>query len=322
MMRTYFSRFKLTKKISILKNRILKSSFLAITTLALGYNVCTPAIGHKNADANNALIVATDRSAPPLEQARMLLRKVQITGKVSQDLPYFDPEFERRVGQTCEISRDQFRSFLVKNFVSEWEIGGNIDLPLCSRTDGNGNVEYAKYMVIHDTSYPRVGGSFPDNINDASWTWNDLRRWNANVTHVYVNRLGESKVTTPFNEGMTATKLERYILGEGNSKGLYLHVELIQPRRALPGYGRHNDAGAPSPGFSSPQYRRLALLYMAASVRRGEWLIPAFHACVDSGIRNAHDDPQNFELAEFFAALNGLILDVDTANKNKVAGGN
>ena len=49
-------------------------------------------------------------------------------------------------------------------------------------------------------------------------------------------------------------------------------------------------------GFSEKQMDRLALVYIAASVRRGSWLIPAFHATVDAGIPNAHDDPQNFDL--------------------------
>ena len=87
-------------------------------------------------------------------------------------------------------------------------------------------------------------------------------------------------------------------------KGLFLHVELIQPRRALErGYGRRNDFLAPDPGFSPAQYDSLALVYMVASVRAGFWLIPAFHAVLDEGIRNKHDDPQNFELEAFARSL-------------------
>jgi hypothetical protein len=89
--------------------------------------------------------------------------------------------------------------------------------------------------------------------------------------------------------------------------GLFLQVELIQPRRAAPGRGRRNDALAPTPGFSRAQYERLALVYTIASVRAGRWLIPAFHAPIDAGIRGGHDDPQNFELDAFATSLETLL---------------
>lgn len=60
-----------------------------------------------------------------------------------------------------------------------------------------------------------------------------------------------------------------------------------------------NDRIAPVPGFTPAQYRSLALLYVLASARAGMWLIPAFHANIDRGIPEAHDDPQHFDLAAF-----------------------
>ena len=86
-----------------------------------------------------------------------------------------------------------------------------------------------------------------------------------------------------------------------------MHVELIQPRRRAAGFGRRNDAQAPTPGFTAAQYDRLALLYAIASVRAGNWLIPAFHAPIDSGIRGGHDDPQNFDLRSFARSLEELM---------------
>ena len=71
------------------------------------------------------------------------------------------------------------------------------------------------------------------------------------------------------------------------------------------------DAIAPTPGFSDKQYERLALLYICASVRRGSWLIPAFHAAVDAGIKDAHDDPQNFELKKFADKLKSILKKID-----------
>ena len=39
----------------------------------------------------------------------------------------------------------------------------------------------------------------------------------------------------------------------------------------------------------------------------GFWLIPTFHAVVDEGIYDKHDDPQNFELAAFAESLEKLL---------------
>ena len=36
-------------------------------------------------------------------------------------------------------------------------------------------------------------------------------------------------------------------------------------------------------------------------------MIPAFHAVIDDGIPDKHDDPQNFEFAEFNDAINRLL---------------
>jgi hypothetical protein len=103
------------------------------------------------------------------------------------------------------------------------------------------------------------------------------------------------------------TKFERAPVFAGALKGLFLHIELIQPRRRAPGFGRRNDAQAPTPGFTGAQYDRLALVYVIASVRAGTWMIPAFHAAIDADIRGGHDDPQNFDLETFARSLSNLI---------------
>ncbi|MBL7817250.1 MAG: hypothetical protein JNL70_19665 [Saprospiraceae bacterium] len=311
---------------------MIKGAFFTITGMVLSIGLCiAPSKPTQKQDTSNtatqvennpevklkpSVVLSGQANLTPAEQARFLLRKIYLTGKVGSELPTLDPELEKRVGQKCLISRDQLRAYLDRNHITEWEVGGNIDLPVSALTDANGNQTFAKYMVIHDTSFPRYEKSFPSNINDDSWEWNRLNRWVANVTHLFINRVGDSKTMTPFQESVTATKLERFILGEGATKGLYLHIEMIQPRKYMKGYGRGNDVDSPTPGFTLPQYKRLAELYTVASVRKGEYLIPAFHACVDSGIKYAHDDPQNFELPKFFAALNEVWADME-----KPAGG-
>jgi hypothetical protein len=300
-----------------------KGFFLSFSGLLLSIGLClaptkSETTGSDAPLSNSTTTPAKLNSLAPVEQARLLLRKIYLTGKVGSELATLDAEFERRVGQACAISRDQMRNYLNRIHIAEWEVGGNLDLPLSSVKNADGTETTAKYMVIHDTSYPRYGTSFPSNMNDESWEWNRLGRWVANVTHIYVNRIGDSKTMTPFQEGKTATKLEKYVLGEGATKGLYLHIELIQPRKFMKGYGRHNDVDAPEPGFTDAQYQRLALLYTIASVRKGEYLIPAFHACVDSGIRYAHDDPQNFDLSKFFNALTTLWTDIERNSGTRI----
>ena len=63
--------------------------------------------------------------------------------------------------------------------------------------------------------------------------------------------------------------------------------------------------GQPTQGLQS-----LALLYVIASVRAGHWLIPAFHAAIDGHIPNGHDDPLNFDIDSFAAALERVMARV------------
>jgi hypothetical protein len=92
-----------------------------------------------------------------------------------------------------------------------------------------------------------------------------------------------------------------------DAKGLQIHIELVQPRKTSPNFPQGNDAISPEPGFTDKQYERLALLYICASMRRGTWLIPAYHSAIDAGIKDAHDDPQNFDLDKFGKKLEEII---------------
>ena len=51
----------------------------------------------------------------------------------------------------------------------------------------------------------------------------------------------------------------------------------------------------------------------------GAWLIPAFHATIDGGVRNGHDDPQNFELASFAQSLEELLRRFEKADEPVVS---
>jgi hypothetical protein len=125
---------------------------------------------------------------------------------------------------------------------------------------------------------------------------------------MFINRRGEMLVGHQLSVPWRATKLEGDI--GIPSKGMFIHVESIQPRRRDPSGGPKNDAIAPDPGLTQEQYDRLALLYLVASSRAGVWMIPAFHAAIDEGTPDAHDDPQNFDLKKFDTSLGHLLMDM------------
>ncbi len=245
-----------------------------------------------------------------VEQAICLLRRVERWGKLSNQEDRLPEPLGNILDKPITVTVASFRAYLSSKGIREQDIGGNLTLPLSSARNNRSDAPPAKYFVIHDTSTPNYGiEDFPQNINDSVWEYNDLSRWDSgekSKVHVFVNRVGESLTAVKFSIPWRATKFE---LGYGNldPKGLFVHVELVQPRKsAVPG-PNGNDAIAPDPGFTKSQYERLAVIYVATSLRRKEWLIPAFHATLDAGKSDGHDDPQNFSLPLWVQSLNELL---------------
>lgn len=248
----------------------------------------------------------------PVEQARCLLRPNKIGGVLSEPLAKLPDPLEKLIGADVRVKKEKLKAYISKNKIDPMTIGGSLDEPLSTAKLPNGSEIYALYFIIHDTSTPYLKDEpFPADIDtNAEWKGNNLNIWISNpVTHVFVNRLGASLTTTLFNESVRkgwGTKFARDVL-KAEGKGLQIHIELIQPRRRNPAGSASNDLIAPLPGFSQKQYERLALLYVAASVRQGTWLIPGYHSAIDAGIKDAHDDPQNFELSKFSEVLKKLV---------------
>lgn len=245
-----------------------------------------------------------------------MLRPVLQGGRLGAQPKKVPHPLEKIIGTRVLIEKGALRRYLAARAIAERDLGGSLDEPLSPATLSDGSVTQARYFIIHDVSTPNyLDKSFPLNIDHASWEWNDLaKRWaNTKVAHVFVNRLGDSVTTIGFGSTLPqkrfGTKFARDKLLE-SAKGFQIHVELIQPRRSDPAGRTGNDAIAPLPGFTEAQMDRLALLYVAASVRRGEWLVPAFHAAVDAGIPDAHDDPQNFDLGAWAGRLDRLLNDL------------
>jgi hypothetical protein len=241
----------------------------------------------------------------PLEQARCLLRPVLRFGRLGEPLARLPAPLEDLIGNPVQFSSVTLQTYLKSHQIAETDIGGPVTNQLT-----------AKYFVIHDTSTPNyLDQPFPTNINAAAWSQNGLERWRQRpVAHVFVNRLGLSIAPRAWIESQRATKLEVRMLGE-KSRGLFVHTELVQPRQRDPQGSAKNDAIAPTPGFTEAQLDRLALLYAAASVQHGTWMIAGFHACVDAGIPDAHDDPQNFDLTLWANRLASLIKDLEATAK-------
>lgn len=248
-------------------------------------------------------------SGLPAEQARCLLRTVKPRGILGEPIKTLPQPLKKLIGEKVKIKKESFRKYLQRNKITEDSIGGSLDERLSIAILPNGEEMQALYFIIHDVSAPNyLLKPFPENINDSDWEGNNLSKWlKTPVAHVFVNRAGESVSVVRFGsvlpEKRFGTKFARDYLKE-KAKGLQIHVELVQPRRSDPDWFAGNDAFAPDHGFTDEQYERLALLYIAASVRRGLWLIPGFHCAVDAGIPEAHDDPQNFDLAAFARKLN------------------
>lgn len=249
----------------------------------------------------------------PPEQARCLLRPNKIGGDLGNELKTLPETLEKIIGEKVKIKKEALRKYLNKYKIDENSIGGSLDEKLSLAQLPNGEEIQALYFIIHDTSSPYLKDEqFPENFDtDANWKGNNLEIWLKNpVAHIFVNRLGDSITTTIFSKSVAkgwGTKFARDFL-KADAKGLQIHIELIQPRRRdAKDSNPNNDLIAPFPGFTSQQYQKLALLYVAASVRRGTWLIPAYHSAIDAGIKDAHDDPQNFELEKFANQIKSLL---------------
>lgn len=247
------------------------------------------------------------RCGSALEDARCLLRRVFEYGKLGERLTRLPAPLEDLIGRPVLIATQSFRTYLTARGIDQYDLGGGFSEPLSKTPRGDS----ADYLVIHDTSTPvyKPNEEFPSMINESVWNQTLLqslvRKQNA---HVFIDRTGRSKTAIDFASPLRTTLFERE--QERSRRGLFLGVELIQPRKLD---ARGIDATAPRPGFTEAQLDRLALTYIAASMRRGIWMIPAFHAAIDEGLHNAHDDPQNFDLSIW---AQRLYLLLDTISKH------
>lgn len=257
-----------------------------------------------------------------VDQAKCLLRQPKIFGNVGPTLTTLPVPFNQLLTKPIiDLDKVTFRKYLQAKGIKEADIGGSLDKPVSRNNNNDANSELARYFIIHDTSTPNLGNaSFSNNINEASWEFNNFNRYGSGAnspSHIIINRVGESVTRQDFSTPWRSTAREsNFVCGVNKCKGLFLAVELVQPRRCQPNSGQtqcspptKNDVKSPDPGFTKAQLDRLAVVYIAASVRRGKWLIPAFHVVLDIDAGD-HDDPQNFNLDQWSKQLNDIFTEI------------
>jgi hypothetical protein len=253
----------------------------------------------------------------PAEQAACLARPVAKGGEIAKEPGQLSVAFLKRVGTAHDLpKRSNVIAYLrLSGLTLQFEDG--ISKPLSYAFDGDPTARVTTYFVIHDTSAPNyTTRAFPDDI-DRDPKINNLARYrcanNIEPAHIFINRSGQILRGHDYGTPWRATKFETATNFGLGLRGLFVHNELIQPRRSEPGRGWLNDFQAPEPGYSQIQYERLALAYIVASLRAGFWMIPAFHAVIDDGIYDKHDDPQNFEFEKFAGAIDKLLIELPKA---------
>lgn len=254
-------------------------------------------------DAKNKTFKGT-----PAQQASCLTREVQRQGKIGNET--ITPFLKKIAGKPAPAVK-VVQALLDAQRIRAADVGGPINKPIS-----------ANYFIIHDTSMPNCSepklpdgcqtqGELPPDRDDASWIVNKSfgghpKPFPARWAHAITNRTGASITEVDFADHIATTKFESCVDGAVKTK-LFVAVENIQPRVGDPRIPKSrktaNDFDAPTPGFTSKQYERLALLYLVASSRRGQWLVPAFHAVLDQFYVGGHDDPQHFDMMAFSAAV-------------------
>ena len=199
----------------------------------------------------------------PVEQAKCLMRSMDATRNLAPMLEGLPSALASRVGQDGGLPTREALSTLLSKQDLEWEFAYFLWQPIARANDNDPAAPMARYFVIHDTSGPNFGHhAFPDDIN-VNPKINNLENFKCDDgwgrAHIVISRSGGMLVNHDYGIPWRETKFERAVNFNGALKGLFVHNELIQPRRAASGHGRYNDAQTPDPGFTGAQYDRLAL---------------------------------------------------------------
>ena len=238
----------------------------------------------------------------PVEQASCLMRGMDQSRNLAPALESLPAPLATRVGQETGLpSREALSGYLSKLDL-EWDFAAYLWQPV-SRANDN-DPDRADGALFRHPRHQRAEFR-PPRLSRRH------RRQTPKINNLaqlqMSRRLGQgARRDQPLRRHAAQSRARQFLGARPNSssaanfagalKGLFLHVELIQPRRAAAPRPPQRRANAQPRLSPTAQYDRLALLYVIASVRAGRWLIPAFHAALDADIPNGHDDPLNFDL--------------------------
>jgi len=202
-----------------------------------------------------------------VDQAKCLLRQPKIFGNVGPMLTSLPSPLDQLLTKpTINLTKDGLRKYLATNGIKEQDIGGSLDQRVSRTNNDDPSSELARYFIIHDTSTPNYGNDpFPANINKIDWPFNNFKKYGSgdkSPAHIIINRVGDSVTRQNFKTPWRSTQFENNKnCGMNKCKGLFLGVELVQPRRCKPKSGQtkcsgtSNDAIAPDPGFTQAQLK-------------------------------------------------------------------
>src|SRR5579872_5236208 len=169
------------------------------------------------------------------QQAKCLMRSLDQTRNLGPMLDHLPDALASRLGGDSGLpTREMLSTFLSRQDL-EWDFAAYLWRPLSRAHDNDPKAPMARYFVIHDTSGPNFRNrAFPVDL-DANLKINNLSHFRCSdgwePAHVVVNRSGEMLLGHDFSMPWRATKFERAREFNGALKGLFVHVELIQPRR-------------------------------------------------------------------------------------------
>ncbi len=148
----------------------------------------------------------------PLDQARCLLRFVKRGGDVDDAPATLPPIVEQLLGapQTLNLTVAQLRAYLQLHNIPENTAGGSLDAPVSRADTNNPAARLAQYFMIHDTSTKLSAGQTfdPNFINTAQWSGNRPANLSGGKTHIYITRLGETKMDNDYGTPFRATQFE------------------------------------------------------------------------------------------------------------------
>ena len=175
------------------------------------------------------------------EQARCLLNPLEPVGRLASAMDTLPAALERRVGNGTDLPSRETLAQILRDRGATQDLIDTLAQPVSHAHDNDPLSRSATYIVFHDTSTPNYRSQpWPKSIDDDPKI-NNLARYECSNdierAHVFINRLGRIFLAHDFTVPWRATKFETAKNFGSALKGLFLHVELIQPRRALKGIG-------------------------------------------------------------------------------------